>query len=299
MPRKKTATVEMAAIRSELYKGNQSTGRHHLKERLGARRFAAHTRLFSEKSEQRREANSLKVGQSIGSAEICLKSLCSQETLAVRRTVMPDMLRGNEYIQYLFARNQRWLLGHVTEHFLPDELYEALADDYCATHKGVDRDSLTRIHMLNKSILESMDIQLLLYENTMSDFAVTGTLDFYNSKVQLTPEQRLQCMEYAASLPEKNPKLRFRILRNGMISDLQHIPNSTLFLSDSFCYMRLIRQGPVNNLSVINKVQVCDLFRKFFDDIWENVSYVDPRREAAEDQMYYASQLVKVQIQVK
>ena len=228
-----------------------------------------------------------------------LKSLCSQETLAVRRTVMPDMLRGNEYVQYLFARNQRWLMGHVTEHFLPDDLYETLADEYCATHKGVDRDSLTRIHMLNKSILESMDIQLLAYENTMSDFAVTGILDFYNSKVQLTPEQRLRCMEYTAKIPEKNPKLRFRILRNGTISDLQHIPNSTLFLSDSFCYMRLIRQGPVNNLSVINKVQVCDLFRKFFDDIWENESYVDPRPESAEDQLYYAAQLVKVQIQIK
>lgn len=224
-----------------------------------------------------------------------LRSLCSQEMLAVRRT---DMLKGNEYIQVLFARNQRWLLGHVTEHFLPDELYEILADEYCAAHKGTDRKNLTRIHMLSKNVLESMDIQLLLYQNTLTDFAVMGMVDFYNWKIQLTPDQRLQCLDYASTLHEKNKNLQFRVLRNGMISDLQHIPSSSLFLSDSFCYMRLVRSGPVNNPSIISRVQVCDLFRQFFDDIWNSGTYVDPSLHSAEDLMRYAIQLAKVQIQI-
>lgn len=228
-----------------------------------------------------------------------LRSLCSQETLIVRRTIMPDMLQGNEYIQFLFARNQRWLLGHTTEHFLPDELYEVLADEYCATHKGVERETLTRIHMLNRSVLSSMDIQLLIHENAMSDFAVSGTLDFYNCKMQLTPEQRLQVLDHAMKIPENNPNVQFRILRNGTLSDLQHIPNATLFLSDSFCYMRLARSGPVNCLNVINKVQVCDMFRKFYDDVWDSQTYVDPSPQFAEDLLRYAIQLVKVQIRVK
>lgn len=225
-----------------------------------------------------------------------LRSMCSQETLIVRRTIMPDMLQGNEYIQFLFARNQRWLLGQATEHFLPDELYEVLADEYCATHKGVSRETLTRIHTLNRSVISTMDIKLLLHENTMIDFAVSGTLDFYNHKIHLTPEQRLQVLNHAIQIPGKNENIQFRVLRNGALSDLQHIPNATLFLSDNFCYMRLARSGPANSLSVLNKVQVCDMFRKFYDDVWDNPAYVDSSAYFAEDQLRYAIQLVKVQI---
>lgn len=226
-----------------------------------------------------------------------LQSLCSQEMLAVRRTTMAEMLSGKDYVQFLFARNQRWLMGHMTEHILPDDLFDELAEEYCRTHLEVDKAQLTRAHMFTRSVLENMDIKLMVYENTLIEFAVTGMIDLYNTKVYLSPEQRIRCLKYACSLGEKNPKLNFRILRNGLISDLQHIPDPTMFLSDSFCHLRLVRSGPRNNLSIINKVQVCDLFRKFFDDIWNNPVFVDSNISSAEDLIYYAMQMVNVQIQ--
>lgn len=228
-----------------------------------------------------------------------LQSLCSQETMAVRRVSMSDMLRSNEYMQHTFARNQRWLLSHYTEHFLPDELFEELAEQYCRTHPDVSRASLTRMHMLSRNILEHMDIKAIISENALSEFALSGMVDFFNNKVYLSAEQRLQCMRYMATLPEKNPRLNIRILREGTFSDLQHVPNPTLFLSDSACHLRLSRIGPKNNVTVLNKAQVCDMFREFFDDLWNDGKHVYREPAAIADLVVYAQQMITVQIQIE
>lgn len=225
-----------------------------------------------------------------------LQSLCSQESLAIRRTSIGEMLSSNEYIQFLFARNQRWILGHFTEHLLPDQLFDELADDYCCTHKGIRKEALMQAHIFSKSVLENMDLQVLCYENAFQEFTVSGVLDFFNTKVYLTPEQRLHCLQYAWSLYDSNTKMKFQIIRSGQISDIQHIPEPTLFLSDNSCYLRLVRSGSENNLSIVNKVPVCDLLRQFFDQIWDNPTYVETDHNTIGDIVRYVMQMIQVQI---
>lgn len=227
-----------------------------------------------------------------------LQSLCSQESLAVRRTTMAEMLSGKEYVQHLFSRNQRWILGHVTEHLVPDDLFEELAQEYCRLHPDIKMEQLVQAHLFSKSVLENTDIRVMCYDNALNEFTVTGMLDFFNTKIYLKPEQRLRCLEYAWSLYDKNPKLEFRMIRGGLISDIQHIPDPTLFLSDASCYLRLVRSGPSNNLSVINKVPVSELFRRFFDQIWNDGSIVETNNQITADVFRYAIQMINVQIQM-
>lgn len=227
-----------------------------------------------------------------------LQSMCSQEALAIRRTTMREMIEGKEYVQYLFSRNQRWILGHFTEHLVPDDLFDELAREFCCTHPDAKMETLVRAHMFIKSVLENMDIRIMCYENALNEFTVTGMVDFFNTKVYLKPEQRLRCLEYARSLYDKNPKLQFRMIRGGLISDVQHIPDPTMFLSDSSCHLRLMRSGPRNNVSVVNKVQVNELFRRFFDEVWEDVGIVETNDQVTGDMLRYAIQMINVQIQM-
>lgn len=226
-----------------------------------------------------------------------LRSLCSQEMLIVRKTGMAEMMNSRSYVQTLFARNQRWLLGHLTEHFLPDRLFEELAARYCQEYRDISIEDLRKTHMLTKSVLKEMDVKMLFAESALADFAVTGELDFFNHKVYLNPEQRMELLRHAVTLSEQNNRLQIRILRNGAVSDIQHIPNPTLFLSDTMCYLRLIRSGPVNNISIVNKVPVCDMFRLFFDDIWGNSHYgAISDLPTITDMITYVIQMVKVQM---
>lgn len=228
-----------------------------------------------------------------------LQGLCTQDALAVRNTTMYDMLCSNAYMQYTFARNQRWLLSHMTEHFLPDDLFEHYADEYCRQHTDVDRQNLTRMHKLSRNVLESVNIKLLIQEDTLSEFAVSGTVNFFNSRIQLTLEQRLQCLNHIAALTDKNPNLVFRILPNRMFSDSQHAPRPTLFLSDSPCYVRLAHCCAADTVSELNQPRVCDLFRNFFDDLWNSESLSDGDGIPLNDLLHYAMQMVRVQIQVE
>ena len=225
-----------------------------------------------------------------------LQSMCGPEQLVVRRTTMAEMLGGKEYVQYLFSRNQRWVLGHITEHFLPDDLFDELAREFCQTHLEISLDRLKQAHTFSRSVLEAADIRILCYEHAITDFVVTGVLDFFNTKITLTPRQRLQLMKYAIGLYEKNTKLGFRILRGNQNSDWNHIPAPTLFLSDSICYLRLVRSGSSNNLSIVNKLPVCDMLRNFFQTLWDDDAYVERDPHAAADLIHYANQMIHVQI---
>lgn len=222
-----------------------------------------------------------------------LRSLCSSETMIVRKVAMEYMLDSNDYIRFLLGRNQRWLLGHVTEHILPEELFEELARDYCATH-DVQLENLRRIHSMTRSVIERMDIRVLVCEKALMDFAVSGELDFFNQKILLNPAQRLKCLEYLSGLSQRNEKLLIRVLRSGAVSDIQHIPEPTMFLSDSLGYLRLVRSGPENNLSIVNKMRALEMMQAFFDEVWSAEKY--RHIEDLADLIYYVVSMIRVQI---
>lgn len=225
-----------------------------------------------------------------------LKSLCSPENLVVRKVDMEDMLLGNDYIRFLLGRNQRWLLGHLTEHMMPDDLFEELAPDYCRK-RDISIDELRRIHSMTHSVMEGMEIRVMVYEKALMDFAVSGELDFYNSKVSLTPEQRLRYFSFMCHLPEGNGKIRTKIIRIGAGLDVQHIPDPTLFLSNSMAYLRLVRSSGENNMSVVNKMQAVQMLQEFYDDVWsmKSMNHIETMEEMT-DTMYYVKQMIAVQI---
>lgn len=202
-----------------------------------------------------------------------IKTLCNKETLLIRKTSMYEMMDGYEYEQSLFSQNQRWLFGHPTEHFLPDDLHQELLDIHCKNFKKDSRDKLIRMHNLTRKIIESSHIRILVYESAFTDFIVTGVLDFYGYKVQLTCDQKLRYVKHLYQMIEKRYSLELKTIRGGTITDFQHIPNPTLFLSDTFCYLRLETNNPMYNICVPNKVAVNDIFRQFFDFIWDDQKY--------------------------
>lgn len=90
------------------------------------------------------------------------------------------------------------------------------------------------MHSLVSQILAVTPIRALIYASAFTDFTVTGELDFYGYRIQLSPEQRLHFFKHMKHLHEISNALQIKILPNGLLSDYQHIPRSTLFLQMSF-----------------------------------------------------------------
>ena len=225
-----------------------------------------------------------------------LQSLCGPETLAVQRTNIPSMIQSNTYTQYCFARNQRCTLSHFTEHFLPDDIFASLLENYCRSHKDADPAKIKSVHKLTSTILGSMKLRLMLDEDGLNEFAVTGIVDFLGDKVYLSPKQRMHCLEHLVSLPENNKNLDYRILHGRRTLSQPGMSYPTLFLSDSICYVRIQHSGPTFNISLITQKPLEKMFCKCFDTLWDDPVRVDSNRQSAVELMRYLTQMVQVQI---
>lgn len=204
-----------------------------------------------------------------------LQSMMNRESLIFIRISMQEILKNYNYIQSILSTKLRWLLGHMTEHFLPDSLFEQLLEmARTEGNWGMDVSELQRVHSFTKGILEESSIQIMLYESALNDFAVSGELDFYNHRIRLSFEQRLQFVSHLLSLLENNPNLKLKLIRGKFVSDFQYIANPCLFLSDVFSYLRLVKSNAEKNIVTFNHASIRMLFNRFYSQIWEGSSDV-------------------------
>ena len=199
------------------------------------------------------------------------KSLFSREALLFRTVPIYEMFLKHDYIDSILATNLRWLIGHMTEHLLPEDVFDEILT---ATHESemwkVEVVGLKRVHSLTKSILEESRVQIMIYESALRDFALTGELDFYSYKVYLTMEQRLRYMRYMIALLQGEGRRKFKLVRGSFVKDFQYIANPSIFLSDVISYLRLDSENRENNIQMLNNTAIIELFNRFYEEIWTN-----------------------------
>ena len=183
------------------------------------------------------------------------------------------MLKNYEYMQAILSQNLRWIIGHMTEHFIPKDMHEELILKCFEDQSEEYKDTLRKMNLFTQSVLEESHIKVLIYEEALNDFAVSGKLDFYNHKIYLNEIQRLRYMRYLETLIEKNQNFEIKLIRGHLITDFQHIPNPTLFISDNISYLRLQRSRGRNNISILNRYSIKEMFSCFYDEIWREEKY--------------------------
>lgn len=200
-----------------------------------------------------------------------VNSLFSREMLLFRRVPIHEMFLRHDYIDSILSTNLRWLLGHMTEHLLPDDLFEEILSQVYESEKWkVEMVGLGRIHSLTRSILEESRIHIMIYESAFRDFAVSGELDFYNYKVYLTTDQRLRYMQYVLSLLQKDGRRKIKLIQGHFVMDFQYIADPCMFLSDVISYLRLNNDNRQNNIQVMNGNAITEMFSRFYEEIWTN-----------------------------
>ena len=179
------------------------------------------------------------------------------------------MLLNHEYMQLMISTDIKWLLGHITELLLPDELFSQLVEQLPEEWHG-KREELERVHNFSSHILQTGPIQIMIYESAFTDFVISGELDFYNHKVLLTVEQRLMVLEYYLMIFQGEKKGSIQLIEGGFSTDFQYITNPCMFLSSSICYLRLENGCYNDNILVLNDKQIRDMFGKFYHTIWNH-----------------------------
>ena len=197
-----------------------------------------------------------------------LATLCTREELMFRKCTMRNLLQGSDYISQMLSENLCWLLGHMTEHFLPEELHKELLEYLDIS--DAEREKMQNIHLLVEEVLKKSHVRILLYETALSQFAISGELDFYNNKILLDTRQREQCLSYIQNIIHEENAMELRIIHGHFVMDFQFNANPSLFLSNNLCYLRLDSKNIQNNVTLLNINIAKKMFRCFFEEIWSH-----------------------------
>lgn len=133
---------------------------------------------------------------------------------------------------------------------------------------GATPAELRSVHNLAKGVVEETNIRILIYEAAFSSMAVSGELDFFSYKVNLTPDQRSRCISYVLQLCKQREKLEFRLISGRIVNDFQYVADPNMFLSGAASYLRLDNNCPINRIAMVNNSVMEDRLSEYFDQVW-------------------------------
>ena len=201
-----------------------------------------------------------------------IKTLCTHDHLLVRPVSMRKMIGDNHYARSLLSPKQQLLIGHFTEHFLSDALFEEILQQIGnSLDDGIAAEELRKCHAMSKLSHSEFDIDILFYRSTFSDFAVTGKLDFFNHQVTLSPKQRLQFITDLRNCLIRQRNIVPKVIIGQLITDFPYEVGPSLLLSDTMAYLRLENY---KKLHIINHGIMKCAFQKCYEEIWNKDSSV-------------------------
>ena len=208
-------------------------------------------------------------------AYAAMTSMINPECLLFLKTDLNAMLRDQYYAQSVLSPNLRWLMGHMTEQLLPRDLFDGLLAELPV--ETPLREHMEKGFSLTANVLGFTGARVMVYETAITNYALTGELDFFNRRLTVSAQRRLLHLTYLRELLEREP-LRFQLIRRGFSDDFQQITNPCVFLSDTTGYLRLENGAYEDNILLINGARNRANFDGFFEQIWVNgggVTYDD------------------------
>lgn len=191
------------------------------------------------------------------------------DELVFSPTAMRSILLNHEYFHNLISRNRRWLVGHITEHFISRELFYQLLEQRFPEDVQA-RQEAERAYLLAGNMLRKKQVKAMIYDRALVDFVLSGELDFFNEKVILPPEQRREELRHIKEILSELDAESLKLIKEGFSEDFKYITNPCLFLSDSVSYLRLENKQYRDNLLLVRSESMKKTFDVFFEKIWND-----------------------------
>lgn len=190
-----------------------------------------------------------------------------QDKVLFFATDMKSLLESYEYLQTLISQDTRWLIGHITEHFISPELFAELKEQ-CFADSPQAKQEAERAYLVATNAIKNNQLRMMVYSSAFVDFALSGEVDFFNNKVVVTPQQRKRELMHIKELLQAMDAEHLKMMNGGFSDDFKYVTNPCMFLADSLDYLRLENLQYENNLMLIKDNRARQVFDIFFEKIW-------------------------------
>lgn len=184
-------------------------------------------------------------------------------------TAMDDMLESHEYIRALLASKNQWLVGHLTELLLAPEIFHKLSAEFWGADTQIQKEA-EHAYALSVNQEAQRRVELMLYDTALTNFLLSGEVDFFNYRAVLSPKERKQELAYLYGLLKDNAELNVKVITGGFSDDFKYITNPCMFLSETMDYLRLENGYYTGNLLLVKDQSVQRIFHDFFEEIWNH-----------------------------
>ena len=193
--------------------------------------------------------------------QTCMQQV-NRSNAMMRPVKIREFVLSKDYLKSMLSEDNRWLIGHVTEHILPQDLFDQFLSetdiDDPAGHRAV--------HDLAQGVIRRGAVSIMLYETVLSDLLATREIDFFNRKIRFTGAQMARFLEYLMQINETNAN--FKVIKNGFSVHFEHLYNPCLFISGASIHMRLENAYDHDSVVVFTDPATKQLIGQFYDKAW-------------------------------
>ena len=216
----------------------------------------------------------------------CLQSLCTREALLFQKLDIIDILvHSTDYVHSLLAPGRNWLVGHVTEQLLPADLFQELVVKSKVGAQNFKIEGMRRLHKLAESVLSNPEVRILLCEQAISRFVLTGEVDFFTEIMVLNCEQRIRALNYFLERV-RTIKTQIKLLHMPVIPAFGPDMMPSLLLSETLSFVRMQSINQKENLLLkINRKEIQSIYQEFVDTLWDKDEYIAHEEGALESFM--------------
>ena len=204
-----------------------------------------------------------------------LSELCTRDALLYRPSTIDELIAEHIYQRSMLAMNKNWYIGHLTEHFLPDELFEELLDtlkkDTLQDEQNkIEEVRLRYLHALTKKVLAESQTRVIFCREAIAQLVIEKEINFFGYWVKLSLAQIKTYLRYLQSLCRNDEdSLKIKLFSGRLVTDYQYEMTQCIFLSDSSSYLISKTENRKNNLALFNHPDMMTVFEEFFQSIWE------------------------------
>ena len=186
-----------------------------------------------------------------------------------------EIILEKNYIEYMIGRDLRWLIGNMSELFMPSDLFLEIGKIVFGESKEIV-DELKNIDAILQNAIYKSDIQILMYENAIRQYISNGRLSFFNTTITLSLEQRQRHIEYMEKILKENEDIDIKLINGNLVDDFKNKENPTAYLSRN---INIIKGNfdeyseYENKYLIIRDNRLDNIFKRFFKEVWESERY--------------------------